>query len=287
MPKPHVLGHLEYLWQSGYQAACSIVGDEVDVELVSEWNGEQGILAKALIEPGFIDQTELGLEIHDFWTHAPKYVIKRAQTEERLNASGTSLSEVRRVAGLKGAEAKWLNHGKPMANGWQMDGKLPETDSKVMAKTSPPFPSLPLPKVNTLGSDKPKRKPQKVELPEIEKFVPSNQVKEVLNQFRKYLLERNFVAAAHKVADNVDGKRIHSLIEKNKRDSNTGVSFKGWMMIMFFLRWHIGRFSWSFDPQSIKKFDETYCEKVFSKSTDHWEEWTRDYPDYFKISEMG
>ena len=136
MPKPHVLGHLEYLWQSGYQSASSVVGDEIDVELVAEWQGEQGALTKALLETGFIDQTELGLEIHDFWTHAPRYVTQRAQTEQRLHESGTTLSEVRRNAGIAGAVAK-------EAKRKQMGAVC--LDNSANSKQNLPLPSLSFP----------------------------------------------------------------------------------------------------------------------------------------------
>lgn len=143
MPKPHVLGHLEYLWQSGYQAASEHIGDSIDLELAAEWTGEQGSLTKALLETGMIDQNDDGsYSIHDFWTHAPRYVQQRAETEEKLKRAGTSLSEVRSRAGRKGAEAKWQTDGKPMANEQQFASDLPSYDGKPMAKITPPLPSL-------------------------------------------------------------------------------------------------------------------------------------------------
>lgn len=82
IPAPHALGHLEYLWRVGYASGNAIIGDETDVELAAEWNGESGKLAKALLEVRFLDQREDGrLQIHDLHDHAPEYVASRAIRE--------------------------------------------------------------------------------------------------------------------------------------------------------------------------------------------------------------
>ena len=134
MPKPHVLGHLEYLWQSAYQAASAAVGDAIDVELAAEWNGKPGEFAAALLSVGFIEEEDGVLIVHDFWTHCPRYVKQRAETEEKLRSAGKTLSDIRREAGQKGAIAS-----KQAAN----RAGLPANREDLTAKSAPPFPSLP------------------------------------------------------------------------------------------------------------------------------------------------
>ena len=49
MPRPHVLGHLEFLWKVAYASGNARIGDAVDVELAAAWEGEPGALAAAQI----------------------------------------------------------------------------------------------------------------------------------------------------------------------------------------------------------------------------------------------
>lgn len=155
MPKAHVLGHLEFLWQSGYRSASEVIGDSIDVELAAEWEGESGSLADALLSVEFIDDDGNGnYSIHDFWTHCPKYVRERARTEDRLRQEGTSISEIRRVAGLRGVEAKQAKYKQAEANTQQigskperfcLDNSANEQQSVSKNTLSLPSPSLPIP----------------------------------------------------------------------------------------------------------------------------------------------
>jgi hypothetical protein len=80
MPRPHVLGHLEFIWKTGYASGSEILGDDIAVEVFAEWAGERGALVKALLEVGFIDRGAGGLlEIHDLFDHAPDFVRARAR----------------------------------------------------------------------------------------------------------------------------------------------------------------------------------------------------------------
>lgn len=80
MPEPHVLGHLEYLWRSGYQTGNAYVGDSKDVELAAKWHGEEGQFFTALTakEVNLLDMNQDGTySIHDLYDHAPEYAKKR------------------------------------------------------------------------------------------------------------------------------------------------------------------------------------------------------------------
>ena len=78
IPGPHLLGHLEYLWQSAHLEGNPVFADADDVEIAAEWSGEPRTLATALIDAGWLDLRDDGqIEVHDYWEHAPKYVQER------------------------------------------------------------------------------------------------------------------------------------------------------------------------------------------------------------------
>lgn len=97
VPKPHVRGYLELLWDVAYECGNPVIGDSHAIEAAAEWPGKEGELTAALLEAGgrgrsgFIDAVdgEDGIyQIHDLADHAPDYVKKRRQREmERVNAA--------------------------------------------------------------------------------------------------------------------------------------------------------------------------------------------------------
>jgi hypothetical protein len=86
-PVPHVLGYLECLWNTAYQAANPRIGDAIDVELAAEYPGERGKLFKALVACRFLDEESGVFFVHDFWDHAPHYVKNRAQEKTCAHCS--------------------------------------------------------------------------------------------------------------------------------------------------------------------------------------------------------
>ncbi len=126
MPRPHVLGHLEFLWRGPYESGNPMIGDAVDVELAAEWSGERGILFRALMSAGgqdragFIEPVDGKTDcyqIHDLWDHAPDYVRKRREREREREAKGKTLSDLRRDAARK----RWDASDHVNANGMQAD----------------------------------------------------------------------------------------------------------------------------------------------------------------------
>jgi hypothetical protein len=94
LPRAHVRGLLECLWDVAYQCGEQYLGDTLDVELAAGWTGEPGALCRALTEcggngdAGFIEQLPDRpgrFQVHDLFHHAPDYVRKRWIREaERL-----------------------------------------------------------------------------------------------------------------------------------------------------------------------------------------------------------
>jgi len=120
LPRAHVRGLLECLWDVAYQCGQEYLGDALDVELAAGWTGETGKLCRALADcggngdAGFIEpvtdirhspsqngsehhdngsKAALGVtdgvtdvpvhyRVHDLFDHAPEYVAGRAQRED-------------------------------------------------------------------------------------------------------------------------------------------------------------------------------------------------------------
>ena len=87
VPRSHVRGYLECMWETTYETGDPVLGDETDVELAADWPGQPGLLVKALSEcggsrPGFIESVDSRWQVHDLFDHAPDYVTNRRNKED-------------------------------------------------------------------------------------------------------------------------------------------------------------------------------------------------------------
>lgn len=97
MPAAHVLGHVEMMWSVVYDRGLPYLGDETDVELACQWQGEPGKLFAALMAcggstTGLIEETTPGsslYQVHDLDDHAPAYVAERGRKEEQRTTPKT------------------------------------------------------------------------------------------------------------------------------------------------------------------------------------------------------
>ena len=88
IPGPHLLGYLEYIWQSANLEGNPVFADMDEVEAAAEWSGEPRTLATALIDTGWLDRREDGkIEVHDYWEHAPKFVQERERLRVKRHAN--------------------------------------------------------------------------------------------------------------------------------------------------------------------------------------------------------
>jgi len=158
--RPLALGHLELLWIVAYENGDDLLGDAGDVEHLAEWAGEGGVLATALVESGFVDESPEGLKVHDLWDHAPEYVQRRASREAERKKTGKTISDLRREAASK----RWANVKQADATGVQVpavcnaNGATPSTQhpapstEKINYETPAEAPSLvPSPKSKARG----------------------------------------------------------------------------------------------------------------------------------------
>jgi len=83
LPRPYVRGLLETLWDVANECGNPVIGTPEDIEAAAEWPGEPGVWFNALREGRWIDEREVAgrWEIHDYWDHAPEYVLGRARKE--------------------------------------------------------------------------------------------------------------------------------------------------------------------------------------------------------------
>ena len=82
VPRPHLLGHLEMMWHSAYEAGHDELGDSLDVELAAEWEGERGAFAEALVDAGFLIENDGKYRVHELLENAPGYVKERWRKRE-------------------------------------------------------------------------------------------------------------------------------------------------------------------------------------------------------------
>ena len=85
------LGHLEFMWLAAYEDGESLLGSTQDVEWICHWRGDAGVLCKALIEAGFIEERGGLHYVHDLWDHAPDYVRKRQYREAQRRTTGAKI----------------------------------------------------------------------------------------------------------------------------------------------------------------------------------------------------
>ena len=84
LPEAHALGHLEMLWLHCHANESPVFENLDDVELAAGWVGEPGALASALVSGRWLDSREDGqYECHDYWEHAPYYVIERMRKRDQ------------------------------------------------------------------------------------------------------------------------------------------------------------------------------------------------------------
>jgi len=87
-PLVTVVGHLHYLWwwaldyaQDGYISKY----DEFDIADACMWIGDHHSFVDALIQAGFVDKTESGLYIHDWFDYAGRLIIQKEIKKEKSN----------------------------------------------------------------------------------------------------------------------------------------------------------------------------------------------------------
>ncbi|MDY7990661.1 hypothetical protein UY286_08760 [Paenibacillus polymyxa] len=94
---PAAVGHLHMFWWWAMDFAqdgdISRYGPD-DIADAIEWDGDSVQLYTALVEAGFIDETEAGREIHDWYAYAGRLIERRAADAERKRNSRSGKKSV-------------------------------------------------------------------------------------------------------------------------------------------------------------------------------------------------
>lgn len=105
-----LIGHLHELWWWALDnvPADGNLGDLTDLEIAqgAEWSGDPTEFVRALTDAGFIDETDDGRYLHDWYDYAGKYLEKRAQDAERKRVA-------RRKSGGRPADVQLTSAGRP------------------------------------------------------------------------------------------------------------------------------------------------------------------------------
>ena len=87
--RPQAVGHCMYLWwwcldyaQDGSLARY----DAVDIALAAEWDGDPAEFVEALERAGFVDRSDDGLAVHDWWEYAGRLIERRNADAARKRA---------------------------------------------------------------------------------------------------------------------------------------------------------------------------------------------------------
>lgn len=99
---PAAVGHLHFLWWWALDFAHDGVLDKFDSEDIAEameWDGDSEQLLEALIDSGYIDETDHGLVIHDWGEYAGKLLERRAKDRERKRAAAEAAGVPKKVRG--------------------------------------------------------------------------------------------------------------------------------------------------------------------------------------------
>ncbi len=83
---PHMMGLLVSFWLWALDNAPSGLLDDITPRMIAraaQWEGDPDHLVETLIGAGWIDKTEEGLEIHDWYEYAGKLIDRRKADAER------------------------------------------------------------------------------------------------------------------------------------------------------------------------------------------------------------
>lgn len=139
LPRYAIAGALSLGWDAANRTGEPTFRSAAEFEATVGWDGEEGALAALLVEERWLDalENEGGLAFHDFWDHAPKYVLGRRARELARRAKGKTLADVRRDA----ANARWATRPRVQPNA--PESNLHANECKQDANGLTPITGLP------------------------------------------------------------------------------------------------------------------------------------------------
>lgn len=98
---PTAVGHLHFLWWWALDYAedgCLYRYDSVDIADAAMWEEDPQSFVDALVESGFLEPSEDGLRIHDWWQYAGRLVERRRKDADRKRTQRGRPHDVRRTS---------------------------------------------------------------------------------------------------------------------------------------------------------------------------------------------
>ena len=133
-PAPHVLGHLQMLWDLCAQLNKVVLTSE-EIELMSEYEGSPGEFTNALLEVGLIDQKNDMYEIHDYKDHFPRYfMIRNSKSSEKKSDDNTIQSEKKNTILSRNTDVFSLTKDKIIEVFENLPGELTIKNSELYVK---------------------------------------------------------------------------------------------------------------------------------------------------------
>lgn len=134
-PAPHVLGHLQMLWDLCAQINKVVLTSE-EIELMSEYEGSPGEFTNALLEVGLIDAREDNLyEIHDYKDHFPRYfMIRNSKSLEKKSDNNIIPSESKNKILSRNTDVFLLSKEKILEVFKNLPGELTIKNSELYVK---------------------------------------------------------------------------------------------------------------------------------------------------------
>jgi hypothetical protein len=83
IPPAHALGHLEMMWLNAHMDQRPDYANAAELEAAAMWTGKPGAFALAAVAARLVDKSGRStLTVHDYWDHAPHYVVQRYRRAE-------------------------------------------------------------------------------------------------------------------------------------------------------------------------------------------------------------
>jgi len=100
--KPTAIGHLHCLWWWALDYADDgdlSRHDAMDIAIGAEWDDDPETLVKGLTQAGFLDETEDGLQIHDWEDYAGKLINRRRANAKRMQDARAAQTSTPKIGG--------------------------------------------------------------------------------------------------------------------------------------------------------------------------------------------
>lgn len=139
---PAAIGHLHMLWWWAVDYAPTGLLEDFDEEEIADacmWEGDAKVFVSGLTAVGFVDRTDDGLALHDWYQYAGRLVDQRKQHQRRSSRNRTLYSDYSTIDAIRkrdgdscrycGVVVEWKNRRGP--NGGTYDHVEPNGDNSV------------------------------------------------------------------------------------------------------------------------------------------------------------